>query len=65
MPVPTPVTTPDELTVATVGVPLVHEPPEGQPESVIMLPVHTLVGPVMTLAGLTVNGAVAYAEPTM
>ena len=59
IPVPTPVTSPPELTVATVGVPLVQDPPAGQPVSVMLLPVHKLVPPVMILAGLTVKAAVA------
>ena len=65
MPEPIPVTTPPALTVATVGVPLVHEPPAGQPESVIVFPEHTLDGPLTTSAGLTVNGVVTNAEPTL
>lgn len=64
-PVPTPVTTPDGLTVATVGVPLVHEPPAGVPESVIVLPEHTLVGPVTNVAALTENGVVTNEAPTV
>ena len=63
-PVPTPVTTPDGLTVATVGVPLVQEPPDGVPESVIVLPEQTLVGPVTAVAALTEKGVVTNADPT-
>lgn len=64
-PVPTPVTTPDGLTVATVGVPLVQEPPAGVPVSEMRLPVQTLVGPVTAVAALTEKGEVTNEAPTV
>jgi hypothetical protein len=65
-PVPAPVTTPVELTVATVGVPLVHDPPAGEPVSDIDVPAHSvLLPPEITSTGLTVNPAVTKAVPTL
>jgi hypothetical protein len=59
IPVPVPVTTPAELTVATVGVPLVHEPPEGVPVSVIADPTQRPLPPEIASGGFTVNEVVA------
>jgi hypothetical protein len=47
VPTDNPVTTPDELTVATPGVLDVHVPPEGIPVSVEEYPVHSLQVPPM------------------
>lgn len=48
VPAPIPVTIPDaEPTDAMVGALLVHVPPEGVPESVIVEPTQTVPGPAM------------------
>lgn len=50
-----PVTTPAELTVALDGLLLVHVPPDGVAESVIVLPVHTVLLPEIAALPLTVT----------
>ncbi len=50
VPALTPVTTPDELMVATEVVPLVHAPPETVLDKVIVNPVHTLAEPLIVPA---------------
>lgn len=50
-----PVTTPDELTVALVGLLLLHVPPDGVAESVIVLPVQTVLLPDIAAVALTVT----------
>lgn len=55
-----PVTTPDAFTVALAGVELLHVPPGTPLESVMVLPGHTLPGPVMAVGtGSTVTGFIA------
>lgn len=49
----TPVTFPEELTVATEGLPLVHEPPAGVTDNVIVVPTHTLAAPMNIGTGFT------------
>lgn len=50
-----PVTTPAELTVALDRLLLVHVPPDGVAASVIVLPVQTVLLPVITALALTVT----------
>jgi hypothetical protein len=56
-----PVTTPpDGPTVATIGLPLVHEPPDTESARVIAAPAQTTIGPEMPEGnGFTVSGLVA------
>jgi len=61
----TPDTTPAEDTVATDVVLLVHVPPTGPPVSVMVVPAHSVLAPVMYDPVLTVILRVTYAEPTM
>lgn len=49
----TAVTNPAGLTVATDGLPLVHEPPAGVAPNVVFIPTHNEPGPVMTGIELT------------
>ena len=66
LPVVMPVTTPDELTVATVLLELIQVPPLTLGVRVMLLPVHTDEGPVRLPAGkdeLTVTTMVAWALP--
>ena len=55
MPAATPVTTPDELTVAIVELLVVQLPPDGVPVKVIVEPVQTVVPPDMEATALTVT----------
>jgi len=59
VPADTPVTTPvEELTVAIETEPLVHSPPEGEDDRVVVEPAHTEKSPVIgvrTGRGLIVN----------
>ena len=67
-PAETPVTTPVELTVAIAGLLLLQVPPTVVSISVMVLPVHTLVGPVIVPADttlITVTSAVAEALPQL
>jgi len=50
-----PVTTPAELTVALDGLLLVQVPPDGVAESVIVLPVQTVLLPEIAALALTVT----------
>mgnify|MGYP003350280234 CR=1 FL=1 len=54
-PLLTPVTSPVELTVATVGLPLVHEPPAGVAVSNVEEPMHNVLLPEITAEGFTVT----------
>ncbi len=60
-PVVKPVTTPDELTVATTGLLLVHVPPVTASVNVIVCPMHRAVAPIIVPADeeftVTVTGA--------
>ena len=57
-PAATPKTVPPDDTVAVAGVPLVQVPPVVISPSVMLDPVHTVVGPVITCGnGLTSTGA--------
>ena len=49
-----PLTTPP-LTVAIVVLPLIHDPPLGEPLRVIVEPVHTREPPVIVAAAFTVT----------
>jgi len=51
VPAKTPVTTPEEETVAWVGELLLHEPPVAASARVIVLPWHTAIGPEIMPAG--------------
>ena len=52
--------------MAIVGVPLVQDPPAGEPVSDIDEPAHSvLLPPEITSTGLTVNPAVTNAVPTL
>jgi len=53
VPVVTGVTTPEELTVATDVLLLIHVPPEGDPLSVVVEPRQTPVAPLIVTAGFT------------
>lgn len=61
MPAVMPDTTPEpDPTLATAGVDDIHVPPDGVSASVMVLPVHTVPGPVMAPGvGFTVNDRVA------
>ena len=69
VPTATPVTNPvEEITVATDVFPEVHVPPEDASVSVVVLPTHTDVVPVMAPAegrGFTVTTFVADAVPQL
>ena len=54
-----PFTTPDELTVATAGVLLLHMPPGVASDKVIDRPVHTAPGPVMGAVAKEIAGNTA------
>ena len=45
MPAPTPVTTPEEFTVATLGLSVIHVPPVPDPVNVNELPIHNGASP--------------------
>lgn len=64
-PVLYPVTMPDELTVAMVGVLLLHVPPEGLPVNVIVEPMQTELLPEMVGVGFTTIARVTYEVPTI
>jgi hypothetical protein len=61
----TPVTTPPELTVATAVFEDDHVPPAGEPVKVMVLPVQTLVAPVMVGPALMVTDVVAEQPPAV
>jgi len=63
VPAVTPETTPEDDTGATEIVLLVHVPPEGLPPSVIVVPVQSMLAPVIEAAEVTVMERVTYAEP--
>lgn len=60
-----PVTTPDAETDATVGALLVHVPPEGVPDKVIVLPTQTVAGPLITAPEEIVTSLVTKLAPTV
>ena len=63
-----PRTTPEPVTEATVGVPLLQLPPEGVSVSVLVVPGHNVTVPPMAAGagkGLTVIGKVARPVPQL
>jgi hypothetical protein len=68
VPLVTPVTTPDVLTVATDGLPLLHEPPLSDADKAVVAPAHIVAVPVTTAEegeGVTVIILVVVAVPQL
>ena len=58
-----PLTTPDALTVAIVGLLLVHVPPEGVEDSVVVLPIQTEVTPLIAVGNPFTVAVVVAKQP--